>query len=161
MCVSERENIGIVWSKVKQGGKRKSVCVWGMWDNLSLDFQLEYVLGNSNLLILGEIPLGVTHSARFASLNSTSFFESLLLKYLNESVLKRHIHFLFTKDFKLVKNVIVNSVIGGICDDTLSVTRSVILSPTWDVLLNHTLQESDNLYAEVWMRRLGVDSNGA
>ncbi len=113
--------------------------------------------------------MGKSYTARFAALNSTYFFETLLLTYLNQSVHTSsqliyfsmdplfHIHCLISYFFQ---NVVVKSVSGGICDSSLTFSRSLIVSPTWDVLLNYTLQESDNLYAEVWMRRLGVDSMG-
>lgn len=38
---------------------------------------------------------------------------------------------------------------------------SSVASPNLAQLMNHTLKESDNLYAEVFMRELGANANGA
>jgi len=114
--------------------------------NSTNTLDLQYLLGNSSVLyVSGNLPLNSSSiSASLAILDPTTFFTNAL-------------KFNFQKN-----NVTINSISSSSCNDS-SHSYSLIyetISPPITTTMNWTLQYSDNLYAETFLRRTGADSFG-
>jgi len=100
------------------------------------DLDVTYVMGDPAIKVRGSVEPGYEGSFGLAAQNTNRFFSAGLGSILAN------------------QGISAPPAVPGQCKHLKAVQS--IRSPTWDEMFNLTMKESDNLYAEEWLRVLGT-----